>query len=127
MYSIIYSISHARETVQLYCIASHVEAVYLSGFPLCCLANTHGPRLACILKNASISLCASWKLLAPPNRIVDQMSDTISSVGVGVGAAVGEVVDGLGVGAAVGGTVDGLGVGTAVVGGWIQRHFFPSP
>ena len=55
------------------------------------------------------------------------MSDTISSVGVGVGAAVGGVVDGLGVGAAVGGTVDGPGVGTAVVGGWIQRHFFPRP
>ena len=52
--------------------------------------------------NASSCFCASWILLAPPsNRIIDQMFDTLYSVGREVGTVVGGRVDGTGVGAAV--------------------------
>ena len=114
--SIMCNLFSMSDAEHFYCIA-YLGNTFARSSLVALQISTHGPWLVCAFRNASISLCASWKLLAPPNCIVDQMLDIISSVGLGVGAAVEGAKDGLGVGPAVGGSDDGLDVGAAEEGG----------
>jgi hypothetical protein len=76
-------------------------------FPFCSIAHFPPLALALARNHASISFCASWKLLPPLEKCIQTLGAS-SSGSLCVGATVG-------------------GTDKVVEEGWIQRHFLPSP